>query len=170
MHFLYSGSYETINSPLDEGTADIAREYKRSILVYHASRVYGFPGLEVIAKQKIERLGEEMPVPEILRAMRDVFSSLPADETWLPLYIERNLQRLVKPGKTELEDLFETLGQDHGFDNTVMKIMLEILSSRLISLEDAVKEGQFPLQQVDEYGVEVKPTLSNVCLTRGPAK
>lgn len=139
MHFLYTGNYETINSPLDEGTSDIEREYKRSILAYQASRSYGLSGLEVIAKQKIDRLGEDMPVSEILRATRDVFSSLPVDETWLPLYIRRNLQRLVQPGGTELEDLFDTLGQDHRFDNTVMRIMLEIMSSRLVSLEDTPK-------------------------------
>ena len=62
VHFLYSGDYETLNWPLDESTSDIAREYKRSILVYQASRIYYLPDLEALAKQKIEQLGEEVSV------------------------------------------------------------------------------------------------------------
>lgn len=156
VHFLYSGSYETINSPLDEGASDMTREYKRSILAYHASRSYGLSGLEVISKQKIEQLGEDLPVSEILRATRDVLSSLPVDETWLPLYIERNLQRLVQPGRTDLEDLFDALGQDHRFDNTVMRITVDILCSRLMSLEGTPKEDG-PRNEGKDGAVEATP-------------
>lgn len=142
MHFLYSGTYETLDSPLEEGTSDVAREHKRSILVYQASRSYGLSDLEVMAKEKIKRLGKEIPIREILEATRDVFSSLPADETWLPDYLEESLQRLLKSGRHDLGELYDTLGQDHGFDNTVMKIMLEILSTRLLSLDNAPQESK----------------------------
>ena len=38
VYFLYIGGYETVGSPLDEGISDLAREYKRSVLVYYALR------------------------------------------------------------------------------------------------------------------------------------
>ncbi|KAJ5646726.1 hypothetical protein N7490_003098 [Penicillium lividum] len=97
VHFLYTGAYETVSSPLGEGTSDLAREYKRSVLVYHASRTWGLTNLEVLAQQKMQHLDEELPVLEILRVVRGVFSSLPAGEAWLPGYIQGNLQRLLKP-------------------------------------------------------------------------
>jgi arabinogalactan endo-1,4-beta-galactosidase len=87
VHFLHTGGYETVSSPLGEGTSDLAREYKRSVLVYHASRNWALTDLEILAKQKMQHLDEEVTVLEILRAVRDVFSSLPAGETWKPAAI-----------------------------------------------------------------------------------
>ncbi|KAJ5303237.1 hypothetical protein N7476_010036 [Penicillium atrosanguineum] len=138
VHFLYTGGYETVSSPLDEGTSDLAREYKRSVLVYHASRTWGLSDLEILAKQKMQQLDEEIPVLEMLRVMRDVFSSLPAGETWLPGYIEGNLQRSLKPEDPGLglHEFYNILGQDHQFDIAVMKMILEILSIRLLSVKD----------------------------------
>ncbi|KAI1833669.1 hypothetical protein DTO046C5_7754 [Penicillium roqueforti] len=138
VHFLYTGGYETVSSPLDEGTSDLAREYKRSVLVYHASRTWGLTDLENLAKQKMQHLDEEVPILEMLRVMRDVFSSLPADENWLPGYIQGNLQRLLKPDDPGLGlcEFYNILGQDHQFDNAVMKMILKILSIRLFHMKD----------------------------------
>ncbi|KAI9042483.1 uncharacterized protein KD926_005564 [Aspergillus affinis] len=138
VHFLYTGGYETVNSPLDEGTSDISREYKKSVLVYHASRTYGLPELETIAKQKMKQLDEEIPILEVLQVTRDVFSSLPAGETWLPSYIGENLQRLLEPEDPALglREFYNILGRDHQFDIVVMKMILEILSIRLFSMQD----------------------------------
>ncbi|CAI7576946.1 unnamed protein product [Penicillium discolor] len=138
LHFLYTGGYETVLSPLDEGASDLAREYKRSVLVYYASRTWGLTDLEILAKQKMEHLDEDLPILEILRVMRDVFSSLPADETWLPSYIRGNLQRSPKPEDPglDLHEFYNILGQDHQFDNAVMKMILEMLSIRLCSIKD----------------------------------
>ncbi|KAJ9492029.1 hypothetical protein VN97_g1202 [Penicillium thymicola] len=138
VHFLYTGGYETVSSPLDEGTSDLAREYKRSVLVYHASRTWGLTDLEILSKQMMQRLDEEVPIIEMLRVMRDVFSSLPADETWFPGYIQGNLQRLLKPDDPGLglRQFYNILGQDHQFDNAVTKMIIEILSLRLFSMKD----------------------------------
>ncbi|CAI7648443.1 unnamed protein product [Penicillium glandicola] len=138
LHFLYTGGYETVSSPLNEGVSDLAREYKRSVLVYYASRTWGLTDLEILAKQKMEHLDEDLPILEILRVVRDVFSSLPADETWLPSYIRGNLQRLPKPevAGLDLHAFYNILGQDHQFDNAVMKMILEMLSISLCSMKD----------------------------------
>lgn len=133
VHFLYTGGYETVSSPLDEGTSDLAREYKRSVLVYHASRAWGLADLEAFSQQRMLHLDEELPMLEILRIMRDVFSSLPADETWLLGYIQGNLQRSLKPNDLGLglQEFYDVIGQDHQFDNAVKKIIIEILSIRI---------------------------------------
>ena len=60
VQFLHTGGYETISSPLGEGTSDLAREYKRSVLVYHASRNWGLTDLEILAKQKMQHLDVEV--------------------------------------------------------------------------------------------------------------
>lgn len=138
VHFLYTGGYETVSSPLGEGTSDLAREYKRSVLVYHASRTWGLTNLEVLAQQKMQHLDEELPILEILRVVRGVFSSLPPGEAWLPGYIQGNLQHLLKPNDPGLglREFYDIIGQDHEFDNAVMKMVLEILSLRICSMKD----------------------------------
>ncbi|KAI3093084.1 hypothetical protein CBS147333_10135 [Penicillium roqueforti] len=86
----------------------------------------------------MQHLDEEVPILEMLRVMRDVFSSLPADENWLPGYIQGNLQRLLKPDDPGLGlcEFYNILGQDHQFDNAVMKMILKILSIRLFHMKD----------------------------------
>lgn len=154
VHFLYSGEYETINSPLDEGISDIQREYQRSVLVYQASRTYEIPGLEAFAKQHIERLGEDMSMHEILQTTRDVLSSLPEGETWLPDYVKRSLQRLLKVGQSDfdIQELCTSFDQDHHFTNTLMKMVIEIQqeSIRLLSSQNTSNSGESHRRQ-DEH-------------------
>ncbi|KGO51571.1 hypothetical protein PEX1_086140 [Penicillium expansum] len=138
VHFLYTGGYETVNSPLDEGISDLAREYKRSVLVYQASRIWGLADLKVLSQQKMQHLDEDLPVLVILRIMRDIFSSLPTGETWLPSYIQGNLQRSLKPNDPGLglREFYDVIGQDHRFDIAVMKMIIEILSIRIVSMKE----------------------------------
>lgn len=149
LHFLYTGIYETVSSPLDQGASDLVREYKRSVLVYHASRTWGLTGLEILAKQKIKHLDEDVPILKILRVVRDVFSRLPADETWLPSYIQENLQRLSKPEDPglNLHEFYNILGRNHQFDIAVMKMIFEILSFRLRAMKD--QQGKLS-QQIND--------------------
>lgn len=132
MHFLYSGNYETTRSSSDSDSNSIADEYRRSVLVYHASRICEISGLEALAKHYIERFGERLSLYDVLRLTRDVFSHLPEGETWLPIYIRSHLQRL-KVGKlrVNLPELYITLGQDHHFDITVMKMVIDMLSAQI---------------------------------------
>lgn len=155
VHFLYTGGYETVNSPLDEGTSDISKEYKKSVLVYQASRTYGLAELEILAKQKMKQLDEEVPILEVLQVTRDVFSNLPAGETWLPSYIEGNLQRLLEPEDPAfgLREFYNILGRDHQFDIVVMKMIIETLSIRLLSIQD--RHGKSSHQQNDGIVLEL---------------
>ncbi|QQK45928.1 hypothetical protein Pdw03_0826 [Penicillium digitatum] len=132
VHFFYSGNYETILSPPDVDTCGIAGEYRRSILVYHASRKCEIPGLESLAKHYIEHFGKELALYDVLRLTRDVFSTLPEGETWLPNYIKSHLLRLkLENPNNNLAELYSTLGHDHQFDNTVMKMVVDMLSVNL---------------------------------------
>jgi hypothetical protein len=130
---LYSGSYETINSPLEEGEPGITREYRRAVLAYQASRAYKLPALEALAKRYMEVFSEAMATPEILQITREVFSKLPEDETWFSNHIRSSLEQWLAPREStsNFDSLYKVLGQDHSFDNVVTKMMLEILSSRL---------------------------------------
>ncbi|KAJ5794830.1 hypothetical protein N7457_001429 [Penicillium paradoxum] len=155
VHFLYSGQYETINSPLEEWASDIEREYQRGLRIYQASRTYDIVDLEALAIRNIEQLGEELSILEILRATRDVYSSLPEGETWLPNYIESNLQLFLNTRQSDydLNELYTVLGTNHQFDNAVMKALVGILASRLIDRGNTSQNGQSRCQE-DRYDNE----------------
>ncbi|KAL2836869.1 hypothetical protein BJY01DRAFT_221457 [Aspergillus pseudoustus] len=76
MHFLYTGAYERSTRLLTKAHP-ISPENTRGVPVYHASRNHGLPKLEMFAKQKMEQLDEEMPIPEILQVTRDLFFAFP---------------------------------------------------------------------------------------------
>ncbi|GFF59769.1 hypothetical protein IFM51744_10042, partial [Aspergillus udagawae] len=154
-HFLYSGSYETINSPLDEGEPGITREYRKAVLTYQASRAYKLPALEALAKRYMELFSEAMSTPEILRITREVFSKLPEDETWFSNHIKSSLEQWLVPGESasNLDSLYTALGQDHSFDNVVTKMMLEILSCRLRCLETIEDKNNW-YGQISNHGDE----------------
>lgn len=133
VHFLYSGCYETIDSPPDEEQSEIAREYRKAVLAYQASRTYKLSGLETLAKGYIEYFGAAMTTLDILQITRNTFAKLPEDETWLINHVKLCLQQLLasEQSKSDLDALYEVFGQEHSFESVMTKMMLEILSSRL---------------------------------------
>lgn len=137
IHFLYSGSYETIISPLERGVDCIAREYRRSVLVYEAARAYDIPDLGALARKYIEHFGEALSLFDILRTVKEVFSKLPEDESWLPLYVKQKLNHIFLFDESTFTDdeFFGILGEDRYFSNAVFKMTLDIYSTRLQFLE-----------------------------------
>lgn len=170
VHFLYSGSYETLNSALDQGTSCVAREYRRSILVYKAARLYDLPGLEVLARKYIEQFGESLPLFDILRATRDAFSRLPKDESWLPSYIKRNLQQSFMSDRSifKRDEIYSVLGEDHDFDKAVMRMIVDIYSTDLQLLEDKCIAKSIPLKSAPLIRIlPERLSLVRILLTTG---
>jgi hypothetical protein len=169
IHFLYSGEYETINAPLDIDTSDIAREYKISILVYQAARQYGLATLEALAEKYIQRFGDTMSLPDILRETRDAFSTAPDQgETWLLYHLKIKLQHMLEePARIActLDEIYSSLGQNFEFDSIVLKMVVEILvdrsSLRGRTLEDGkghsdrISSCSFGVYRITEYIGEV---------------
>ncbi|KAJ5117768.1 hypothetical protein N7448_011400 [Penicillium atrosanguineum] len=137
VHFLYSGTYETLNLPLSEDTSYVAREHLRSVLVYRASRQYNLTDLGIMARKYMKHYGEAMSVVEILRSTSKVFSKLPDDENWLSEYVKEALQRSFMSAKSpfNVRDILGLCGDDLCFHTAVMRFVVEILSSHVQDLE-----------------------------------
>ena len=58
VHFLYTGTYETLSPRPCSDIHVVPREFERSVQVYRAAKTYGVHGLEELAKKYIEKLGE----------------------------------------------------------------------------------------------------------------
>ncbi|KAJ5970711.1 uncharacterized protein N7479_000629 [Penicillium vulpinum] len=171
VHFLYSGTYETINSPLDENVSYIGREYQRSVMVYYASRKYNITDLEILARKYIEYFGEAISTFEILCSTREIFSKLPEDEVWLPSYVRKVLQRSFVPGTLPLniDDLSEVLKDHDSLSRVVMLSMIEILSSHIQHLEKG-SESQHHFALGVPPGFKTELLVPNDWGTTGGAK
>ncbi|KAJ5346237.1 hypothetical protein N7452_004241 [Penicillium brevicompactum] len=141
VHFLYSGTYETINSPLGENISYIEREYQRSVLIYHASRKYQITDLEILARKYIEHFDEAISTFEILRSTGEIFSKLPKDEVWLPGYVRKTLQRSFVSANSRFntDDLSGILKDYNSFSRAIMLSVIEILSSHIQCLEKGTR-------------------------------
>ncbi|KAJ5093578.1 hypothetical protein N7456_009439 [Penicillium angulare] len=153
VHFLYTGSYQTIlENPFNEDLVSIAEEYRKAVSVYQAARVYELPDLESLAKHYIELFDEDIPIYEMLRLTRDVFSALPENENWLLGYIERSLQRQLKidGSDSNLGEVYQVLGLNHEFDIAVMKMVVESFSACLRGINNELVGADELIQKAKE--------------------
>lgn len=121
----------------------MAREYRRSVLIYLASRKYGLADLEALARKYIQRFGDELSLPVMLKETKDLFLTLPEDEDWFPSYVKEKLQQMLKPTEPgfNLNEFYNCIDQDKNFGVFVLKMAVEILFDHL------------PLwERISEYG------------------
>ncbi|KAJ5322368.1 hypothetical protein N7452_010657 [Penicillium brevicompactum] len=114
VHFLYTGTYETINSPLDATVSLVEREYERSVMVYHANFHIRHPAFD-----------------------KKIFSKLPEDEVWLPDYLKGVLQQSFASNNSRFDfDHMPGVFDDHdSFNSALMRSVIKILASHVENLE-----------------------------------
>ncbi|PGG94985.1 hypothetical protein AJ80_10061, partial [Polytolypa hystricis UAMH7299] len=157
VHFLYTGAYETLSSAPDPGVSCAVREYKRSVLAYHAARKHRLPELEVLSKKYIEHFGESISIFDILRAAGKAFSKLPDDEGWLLSHIKTKLQRAFESDETifKCEEFNCGLGEDLAFCKAVLRTVIDIYSTQLL----VVRNTHGNQKSLIECGAEDPPYL-----------
>ncbi|KAH1605861.1 hypothetical protein KXX21_006141 [Aspergillus fumigatus] len=132
-HFLCTGSYETLRTTSDSGLSNVAIEYRRSMLVYHAARKYDLYDLEVYAKKYIQMFGQSMSAFDSMEAARKIYSKLPRDEAWLPSYLHERLRLafLMDANIFQGDEFYDGVGKDPDFDKAVMRMVVNIYSEAL---------------------------------------
>lgn len=135
-HFLYTGAYETIDSPLDQDILPSVREYQRSIEVYHIALRYQIEGLRVLAREHLEYFGNGMETVERLRPIRRAFSKPSQHETWLPNHVKDILRRSFMSSKSKFSpDIMRLCENGDAFSMVIMRSMIEVLSAQVERLE-----------------------------------
>ncbi|PYH88964.1 hypothetical protein BO71DRAFT_390574 [Aspergillus ellipticus CBS 707.79] len=134
IHFLYTGKYETME-PQILHISPRALEFERSAHVYHAARQYEISGLEVLAKEYMQRFNDAVTITQILDIARKVYSRLPSDEEWFHWYIRSKLFTAFMADEEQLKrDVKESgIGTEIHFDRFVFETMLDMYSTNLAS-------------------------------------
>lgn len=143
VHYLYTGTYETLRCSSSEGLRR-AIEFRRSVHVYHAARMYGIDGLVQYAKEYMRRFDDAATLFDILDVGREVFSKLPNDETWFQEYIAEKMNSALEADQESFKDnlLRYGVGQDIRFDPLIVQFFLDtFLTGHEASPKAAVDDG-----------------------------
>lgn len=140
VHFLYTGTYETIDSLLDGGYWDVTseeQEFQRSVYVYQASRSCNIPDLTKLAMEHIGKHRRGVTTPEILHWTAQIFPKLPKDERWLQSFVGAVLQRSAKIGDLEHGEDSPSmiLGKNHPFREALYEYLFDYLHSTVECLK-----------------------------------
>ncbi|USP82273.1 uncharacterized protein yc1106_09547 [Curvularia clavata] len=87
-HYLYTGTYQTLDCMVTSENEELQIEFKRAVLAYVAARSLGLDGLEQLAKNKVEDFGAKMSIIDIVEAIQKDFSRIPIDATWFHEYFD----------------------------------------------------------------------------------
>lgn len=133
VHYLYADSYQTLQTR-DASEADInATEYTRGLKAYCAARWYNLSGLEALAKERIEQLSGAVPALAALDRIKTAFSTAPANDQWLPGYLDKELKRAfrVDDALFTTAEFADRVGGVSAFDRAVVKSVARILKESL---------------------------------------
>jgi hypothetical protein len=160
VHFLYTGTYQTLDnmdvSPIDK----INIEFKRAISAYLVAHTYELAELQQLAMRKIEQCGISMTIFDIVNAIDKNFSRLLNSTTWFRDYLTSKARRTFQEDYTAFSNhgLFDRI-TDVTISNTLAKCVMGLYNdkvSHMLQTERAVQED--PTRRDDTTDREVDKT------------
>jgi hypothetical protein len=137
VHFLHTGTWETINSPLDLYVDLNERESQRSVYVYQASRSCHIPDLALLAMKHIGEHSKDLPMLEVVRWTAEIFPKLPKSEVWLQAFVGSMLRRSaeIRSWKSSFNDLSKMLARNQSFHKAISEHVFDHLHATTECLE-----------------------------------
>ncbi|KAF2193046.1 hypothetical protein K469DRAFT_693112 [Zopfia rhizophila CBS 207.26] len=100
VHYLYTGTYQTLDNKDASPVVERSIEFKRAVLAYFAAKNYELLGLQRLAVYKIEHFGIEMNIFDIIEAINEDFSKLPGNTSWFHDYLRRKAKAAFQEDHT----------------------------------------------------------------------
>jgi hypothetical protein len=163
VHYLYTGTYQTLGTLSFPDSTRPGVEFKRAVLAYQAAKTYELPGLQKLAKGSIERFGSGMDIFDVLEATKDILTNLSHCLPWFYGYLEEKVKLSFEKDHT----IFASGDFFKGIDNVAL---LQILAGSVVGLyndklcstlnaESAYAEGIFEagVQHGESEPVEAVP-------------
>jgi len=137
VHYLHTGTYQTLKLPGVLGSAAKTEEYRRGILAYFAARSYGLDGLAAYAKEAIVKFDGAMSMFETLDIVKELYPKLSDNEMWFSVYLESKIEAAFKSDETlfKQERFLTCIGGPAAFDRALFKSMVEIYTEKILIME-----------------------------------
>jgi hypothetical protein len=142
VHYLYTGSYQTLKPQGISGPPDSLTEYKRAALVYCSARLYQLDDLATHAINNMQLFDKELSIIQILDIARDVYPKLLGDDLLLLEYLKTKVEAAYTADNTIFRtDLFTSyIGIDAAFTKALVKIMDQVYTNQIASM--SMKKGR----------------------------
>lgn len=92
VHYLYTGTYETINIRSNLSGTNDHTEFKQAVSVCVAAQTYHLPGLQELARKEANRLGMHLDVFEAVDAVGQNYRKFGEVMIWLSDYLEEKIK------------------------------------------------------------------------------
>ncbi|RSL58361.1 hypothetical protein CEP53_006180 [Fusarium sp. AF-6] len=133
LHFLFTGTYETLPQPSDDKTVDPIAAFTEAVQVYHEAVINGLDELTELATVKIVQQGEVKTFSSIVKGLSRVSGVFEGDKTWL---IEYLADRAAMAYETVSEEDISKL-QDIDYDHTLVDILFKANVKLKVKLQQA---------------------------------
>jgi hypothetical protein len=142
VHYLYTGSYETLKPQGVSGPPDSVTEYRRAALVYCSARLYQLDDLAKHAIEKMQLFDEGLSISQTLDIARDVYPKLLGEDLLLLEYLKTKVEIAYTADNTIFStDLFMSyIGIDATFTKALVKIMDQVYRNQFTSI--SMKKGR----------------------------
>lgn len=148
IHFLHTGTYQTLNDRMAENGehpyAEITRnEFQKAVLVLQAATTYGLLRLQELAQAEMKRQGGQMNLPSVISAIKeDLLVGSPHANPWLRNYVLKKVQDVFK----HTPDVFCDL---NFFESIESPSLAKILAQMVVTLFNGEMRRLRTLQSVN---------------------
>lgn len=95
VHYLFANTYQCLKPKGQTAHEKLSDEFRTSIQVYAAARIYELKSLGELAKAEIERLGEGLPLQIILDLVHTAYPDPGVDDLWFIGYLKSQLEAFL---------------------------------------------------------------------------
>ncbi|KAK0756517.1 hypothetical protein N5P37_010670 [Trichoderma harzianum] len=141
IHYLYTGTYQSLRPEGSELQKVLATEFSTSIRAYNAAETYELPNLAELAKAEIERLGEKLQVSLVFDILREVCPNPGTGDVWLSNFLKNRLKSflrggVMKPLQSKTGIPHKTVPISHILFKGMLELFREQEESRLEKIHD----------------------------------
>jgi hypothetical protein len=142
VHYLYTGTYQTLKLEGISDLSDSETEYRRAGLVYCTARLYGLDRLAEHAMQNMELFEKDLSAFQVLDTARELYPKLPADEIWFPEHLKAKIETAFEADQTIFtqDQFLSRIGNAATFTRALVKMIAEIYNEKITII--AKKEGK----------------------------
>jgi hypothetical protein len=138
VHYLYTGTYQTLDDLNCSPAEQTHSEFKRTVLAYATAKKHELHGLEELAKDRIEHFGAEMDIHDIVETIKDEYSKLPGDSTWFLDYLKEKARAAFEVDHTIFtkDDFFGRI-DDAALTRVLATCVVELYEEKVTRMLDA---------------------------------
>lgn len=148
VHYLYKGSYETLEVTADAPLSGACADFARAILVYMVSSKYsGLEDLQRLAMVELKDIGQRLDICEVFGAIKGHFTKLRSD-SWVHDYVFKKAKTEFAKDQTVFKSKNLTECMDDAYGRFLMRCMIDSYEERILHMAETER---LLLEKLDEH-------------------